>query len=144
MALGNLTYKTPNPINQIEEDLTSKEGCCVTLTAQATIGIAQALTDIPYGIITVGGDSLTPGTYPSQIAASAIELVDSIGGVVQALAGTGGVSANMFVALQAGGGGELQDASLSATSGDYIWGLALTDAAAGEQFLFRFQPSVIP
>jgi hypothetical protein len=144
MALGNLTYKTPNPINQIEEDLTSKEGCCVTLTAQNTIGISTALTDIPYGIITVGGDSLTPGSYPSQIAASAIELVDSIGGVVQALAGTGGVTANMFVAVEAGGTGALQDASLSTTAGDYIWGLALTDAAAGEQFLFRFQPSVVP
>jgi hypothetical protein len=144
MALGNLTYKTPNPINQIEEDLTSKEGCCVTLTAQGTIGIATARTDIPYGIITIGGDSVTPGNYPSQIAASAIELVDSIGGVVQALAGSGGVTANMLVALEGGGGGELQDYTVAATTGDYIWGLALTDAAAGEQFLFRFQPSVVP
>ena len=144
MALGNLTYKTPNPINQIEEDLTSKEGCGVTLTAQATIGIASTLTDIPYGIITVGGDSVDPGNYPSQIAASAIELVDSIGGVVQALAGTGGVNANMFVAIEAGGTGALQDASLATGSGDWIWGLALTDAAAGEQFLFRFQPSLAP
>jgi len=143
MALGNLTYKTPNPINQIEEDLTSKEGCGVTLTAQSTIGIAANASDIPYGIITVGGDSLTPGNYPSQIAASAIELVDSIGGVVQALAGTGGVTANAFVCIEAGGGGELIDGG-GAGTGDYIWGLALTDAAAGEQFLFRFQPSVVP
>jgi hypothetical protein len=50
----------------------------------------------------------------------------------------------MLVALEGGGGGELQDYTVAATTGDYIWGLALTDAQAGEQFLFRFQPSVIP
>lgn len=143
MALGNLTYKTPNPINQIEQDLSAYEGCGVTLTATATIDLCTAMTQIPYGIVVVGGDSQTPGTYPSPIAASAIELVDSIGGVVQALAGTGGVSANMLVGIEAATGA-FQDFSTSGGSGDYIWGLALTDASAGEQFLLRFAPVQSP
>ena len=143
MALGNLTYKTPNPINQIDANLSNSEGCGVVLTAQATIGLPAAQTDVPYAVITVGGDSITPGTYPSLIAASAIEIVDAVGAVVQALAGTGGVTANMPVAIEVGSGGAFQDAGLSAGSGDWVWGVALTDAAAGEQFLLRFAPYVI-
>ena len=143
MALGNLTYKTPNPINQIEQDLSASEGCGVTLTAQATIDLATAQTEKPYGILVVGSDSVTPGTYPSLIAASALELVDAYGAVVQALAGTGGVTANMLVAVEAASGGALQDATLAGTTGDWAWGIALTDASAGEQFLLRFAPSQI-
>lgn len=136
MALGNLTYKTPNPINQIDADLSNSEGCGVVLTALATVGLATAKTDIPYGVIVVGGDSVTPGTYPSLIAASAIEIVDAVGCVVQALAGTGGVTAGTEVSISASS----DFVAASTTAGDWVWGLALTDAAAGEQFLLRFAP----
>jgi hypothetical protein len=140
MALGNLSYKTPNPINTIDQNLSAFEGCCVTLTAQATVAIASTLNEIPYGIIVVGSDSISPGTYPSQVAASALELVDAYGAVVQALAGTGGVTVNMVVCLEEGGGGELLDINVAGEGGDWAWGIALTDASAGEQFLLRFTP----
>ena len=139
MALGNLTYKTPNPINQIDQDLSSSEGCGLTLTAQNTINLATAQTEIPYGILVVGGDSLTPGTYPSPIAAAAIELVDAYGAVVQALAGTGGVAANDPVLVDTDG----SFITTGSAVGDYVWGIALTDASAGEQFLLRFTPYLI-
>jgi hypothetical protein len=139
MALGNLTYKTPNPINMIDQDLSSSEGCGLTLTAQHTINLATAQTEIPYGILVVGGDSSTPGSYPSQIAASAIELVDAYGAVVQALAGTGGVNANDPVLVDTDG----SFITTGGAAGDYVWGIALTDASAGEQFLLRFTPYLI-
>ena len=139
MALGNLTYKTPNPINLIDQDLSASEGCGVTLTSQATINLATAQTEIPYGIVVVGGDSITPGTYPSPIAAAAIEIVDAYGAVVQALAGTGGVNAGDPVLVDTDG----SFITTGGTAGDYVWGLALTDAAAGEQFLLRFAPYLI-
>jgi hypothetical protein len=139
MALGNLTYKTPNPINQIEQNLSAYEGCGLTLTSQATIDLATAQTQIPYGILVVGGDSIDPGNYPSLIAASAIELVDAYGAVVQALAGTGGVNANNPVLVDTDG----SFITTGGAVGDYVWGIALTDAAAGEQFLLRFTPYLI-
>lgn len=139
MALGNLTYKTPNPINQIEQDLSASEGCGVTLTGQGIIDLATAQTQKPYGIIVVGSDSVTPGTYPSLIAASALELVDAYGAVVQALAGTGGVAAGNLVLVDTDG----SFITTGAAASDYIWGMALTDASAGEQFLLRFTPYLI-
>jgi hypothetical protein len=139
MALGNLTYKTPNPINQIEQNLSAYEGCGVTLTAQATIDLATAQTEKPYGILVVGSDSIDPGTYPSQVAAAALELVDAYGAVVQALAGIGGVAAGNLVLVDTDGSFITSGAAAS----DYIWGMALTDAAAGEQFLLRFTPYLI-
>lgn len=140
MALGNLTYKTPNPINSIEQDLSPYEGCGVTLTAPATVDLAAVQTAIPYGVIVVGSDSVTPGTYPSLVAASALEMVDAYGAVVQALAGTGGVTANMRVGIEAGG--SFVNAS-AFVAGKYVFGIALTDAAAGEQFLLRFSPYLV-
>ena len=141
MALGNLTYKTPNPVNQIQQNLTAFEGCGVVLSAQNTIDIVQAQGDVPYGVLVVGGDSITPGTYPSLIAASAIEVVDAYGAVVQALAGTGGVTTNMLVKADATVGSFIDAAGTA--SGKYVWGVALTDAAAGEQFLLRFSPYLV-
>jgi hypothetical protein len=138
MALGNLTYKTPNPVNQIGANLSNSEGCGVYLSALATIDLPAATDSIPYGVVVVGGDSVTPGTYPSLIAASAIEIVDAVGCVVQALAGTGGVTFNMEVGIETPSGAFVDASGLGA--GDYVWGLALTDAAAGEQFLLRFNP----
>lgn len=140
MALGNLTYKTPNPINQIDQDLSASEGCGVVLTGQGIIDLAIVETAVPYGIIVVGGDSITPGTYSSSIAAAAIEIVDAYGAVAQALAGTGGVTAGMLVGIEAGG--SFVDAS-AFVAGDYVWGIALTNASAGEQFLLRFTPYLV-
>ena len=140
MALANLTYKTPNPINQIDANLSNSEGCGVVLTAQATIGLPAAQTDVPYAVITVGGDSITPGIYPSLVAASAIEMVDAYGAVVQALAGSGGVTANSPVTVVVSTGAFTM---AGIGTGDWVWGFALTDAAAGEQFLLRFAPYVI-
>lgn len=136
MALAYTTYKTPNPINLIDEDLTNSEGCGVRLTAPANVGLAVNKTDIPYGVIVVGADSLTPGTYASQVAASALELVDAVGCVVQAKAGSGGVSAGAEVSISASS----DFVAASTTAGHWVWGLALTDASAGEQFLLRFAP----
>ena len=51
MALGPTTYKTPNIINQIGEDLTSKEGCGVWLSAANTVTVAVSKQYIPYGVV---------------------------------------------------------------------------------------------
>ena len=42
MALGPLTYKTPNQITQIASDLSGSEGCGVRLSAQGTVALAVA------------------------------------------------------------------------------------------------------
>ena len=57
MALGATTYKTPNAINLINEDLTGKEGCGVSLGGQGLVLISTSAYDIPYGIVVVGGES---------------------------------------------------------------------------------------
>jgi hypothetical protein len=134
MALGYTTYKTPNPITDIATDLADYEGHGVYLSATGAITLATAKTDIPYGVIVVGADSITGGG--GQIAASALEIVDALGCVVQCTAGTGGVVAGTFVSI----GAASHFVAASTTPGDYNWGLALQDAAAGEQFLMRFQP----
>jgi hypothetical protein len=135
MALGYTTYKTPNPINLITADLSDYEGHGVFLSDVGEITLATAKTDIPYGVIVVGANS-ADGTGTGLVAASALEIVDALGCVVQAVAGTGGVSAGSLVSI----GAASHFVAASATPGDYVWGLALQSAAAGEQFLMRFQP----
>jgi len=76
MALGATTYKTPNIINQIDEDLTAKEGCGLRLYAANRVRLATNPTDFPYAVIVTGTDSVTPGTYPSAIGDASLELVD--------------------------------------------------------------------
>jgi len=147
MALGSLTYKTPVKIAGINSDLTDKAGYIVTLLDENTVGLAAALSDRPYGVIVVGCDSLTPGTYPSQIAAGALEIVDAYGAVIVAMAGGAGVtfgSAVTVVAPVVGPpavpGGTLE--GTTAGTGDWIVGYALSSAAAGESFLLSFQPAI--
>lgn len=135
MALGYTTYKTPNPINLITADLSDYEGHGVYLSGPGEVTLATAKTQIPYGVIVVGANSLD-GTGSGPVAASALEIVDAVGCVVQATAGTGGVTAGALVSI----GAASHFVAASTTAGDYVWGLALTDAAAGEQFLLRFQP----
>lgn len=138
MALGNLTYKTPVKISLIGSDLTNKAGYVVTLASPEYVVLCNTTAARPYGVITVGCDSLTPGTYPSQIAAGALEIVDAYGAVIVAMAGGAGVSFGSAVTVYADGTLE----NSSASTGDWIVGYALSSAAAGESFLLQFMPSV--
>jgi len=144
MALGYTPYKTPNAIFLIGSDLTGKEGCGVTLPVQGGVDVAGGTTDTPYGIVTVGGPS-EDGQYPGTVAASAVEFVDAIGCVAQALAGSYAIGAGEFVLFDSSlsDGSFAQTVDQPAAVGDWIWGIALTNAQPGEQFLMRFQPFVV-
>jgi len=145
MALGATTYKTPNIINKIGDNLTDREGCGVFLTSANTVTLAYLPTQIPYGIIVTGTDSLTPGTYPSAIGDASLELVDQLGCVVQVLISNyGSVSAGDFLLIDNNSqdGTFVSTANQGPTTFDWIWGIALTDAASFEQCLMRFQPYV--
>lgn len=148
MALGNLTYKTINKIAGTGTDLTSKAGYCLKLTNPYTVDVCDSVSDRPYGIVTVGAPSID-GTYPGQVLAGALEIVDAYGAVVVAMAGGTGVtfgSAVEVVAPVVGPpavpGGTLQD--VTGGAGDWIVGYALSSAAAGESFLLSFTPAIIP
>lgn len=146
MALGATTYKTPNIINKIGQDMTSREGCGVYLDGPNTVSLADASSRVPYGIIVTGTDSLTPGDYPSAIGDASLELVDQLGCVVQVLISTyGTVTAGdfLFIDNSDADGTFVSLAQVAAVEGDWIWGYALTDAAAGEQCLMRFQPVLV-
>ena len=143
MALGATTYKTPNIINQIDSDMTAKEGCGLRLYAANRVRLATNPSEFPYGIIVTGTDSVTPGTYPSAIGDAALELVDQLGCVVQVLASSQfAIAAGDAIIIDStDADGTFTNASdQPAGAGDWIWGFALTDAAASEQFLMRFQP----
>jgi len=137
MALGPLTYKTPNQITFITADLSGSEGCGVTLAAQGTIGLATAQTDLPYGVVIVGAASVS-GTYTGQIAAGALEIVDAYGAVIQLQAGAAAIAVGD--SLQVNGSGQFIAAA--GTVGEWVWGYALTAAPAGGQFLGRFAPYI--
>jgi hypothetical protein len=146
MALGATTYKTPNIINLIGSDMTGKEGCGVYLPVANGVDIATTPSAIPYGIIVTGTDSLTPGTYPSSIGDASLELVDQLGCVVQVLISTyGSVAAGefLFIDNSDADGTFVSLSQVSSSQGDWIWGVALTDAGASEQCLMRFQPFVV-
>ena len=138
MALGPLTYKTPAQITSIAADLTGSEGCGLTLTTatQGRVEIANSPGDQPYGIVVVGADSVAGGAGP--IAAGALEIVDAYGAVVQATAGAGAITVNMLVTVDSSG--QFITSAGNVSVGQYYWGIALTAAPAGGQFLMRFQP----
>ena len=143
MALGATTYKTPNIINLIDSDMTGKEGCGVRLVAANRVKIADATTDFPYAVIVTGTDSLTPGTYPSAIGDASLEMVDQLGCVVQVLASSqfSIVAGDSIIIDSTDADGTFTQVNdQPAVAGDWIWGLALTDAGSGEQCLMRFQP----
>ena len=143
MALGATTYKTPNIINLIDSDMTGKEGCGVRLVAANRVKIADATTDFPYAVIVTGTDSLTPGTYPSAIGDASLEMVDQLGCVVQVLISSNGVVAPgdfLLIDSSDADGTFVSTSNQAPAAGDWIWGLALTDAGSGEQCLMRFQP----
>jgi len=144
MALGATTYKTPNIINQIGSDMTGKEGCGVYLYGPNQVNLSTSDGDRPYGIIVTGTDSLTPGTYPSAIGDASLELVDQLGCVVQVLISSeDDVTAGQFLSIDEA----VQDGTFThfspTTPGQWVWGIALTNAGPGEQCLMRFQPYVI-
>lgn len=146
MALGATTYKTPNIINRIGSNMTDKEGCGVYLVLANEIEIATVAVAPPYGIIVTGTDSLTPGTYPSAIGDAALELVDQLGCVVQVRISTnGGVVAGDFLLIDYSDadGTFTSTNTQAAVAGDYVWGLAVTDANSNEQCLMRFQPYLV-
>ena len=137
MALGSLTYKTPVKIAVIGSDLTTKAGFIVKLTDESTVALCNTAAARPYGVIVVGTDSLTPGTYPSQIAAGALEIVDAYGSTIVAMAGGTGVTFGNAVTVT--NTGACNDAP-ALGAGEWIVGYALSAAAAGESFLLSFQP----
>ena len=142
MALGNTTYKTPNAIFTIGSDLTGCEGFGVTLTGQGAVAVASTTTEVPYGIVTVGGPSEDGVTYPGLIGGSSVEFVDMLGCTVQVqVSGNGGVNATEFVLIDVSEPGTFVSAlNVVVAEGDWAWGLALTNCAAGEQCLIRLQP----
>ena len=143
MALGATTYKTPNIITTIGQDLTGKEGCGVYLSVANAVEIASVAQAPPYAVIVTGTDSLTPGTYPSAIGDASLEMVDQLGCVVQVLlSSAAGVVAGDFLLIDnADADGTFTSVSNQpAVAGDFVWGMALTDANPSEQCLMRFQP----
>lgn len=145
MALGYTPYKTPNAIFLLGSDLTDKEGYGVTLPVQGGVDKATTTADVPYGIVTVGGPS-EDGAYPGTVGASAVEFVDAIGCVVQiAVSVNGGVNAGEFVLIDAAeaNGTFTSTSNVTIVGGEWIWGLALTNAQPGEQCVIRFQPYIV-
>ena len=145
MALGATTYKTPNIINKIGQDLTSREGCGVFLAAANTVDLASSASVLPYGIIVTGTDSLTPGDYspPSSIGDASLELVDQLGCVVQVLISSNGAVVagdSLLIDTTDQDGTFASGANQAAAVGEWIWGFALTDADSSQQCLMRFQP----
>ena len=146
MALGSTTYKTPNIINKIGSDLTGREGCGVYLNGPNWVNLATNQQNVPYGIIVTGTDSLTPGSYPSAIGDASLELVDQLGCVVQVLiSASSSVGAGDWLSIDPydADGSFIAVNPLAMATEDWVWGYAMTDAAAGEQCLMRFQPWVI-
>lgn len=145
MALGYTTYKTPNAIFTIGQDLTAKEGFGVTLAGQGAVTLASSTQDIPYGIVIVGGPLEDGGPGPGLIGGSSVEFVDMLGCTVQVqISGNGGVTAGELLLIDVSDPGTF--VSLPNTSvavGDWLWGLALTNALAGEQCIMRFQPFTV-
>ena len=152
MALGNLTYKTPNAINKIAQDLSGSEGCALKLDAQGVVSLAVTQGSLPYGIVVVGSASVdglywasTNSTTKAQggVAQSALEIVDALGCVVQVSASaTAAVAAGDYIQVDAATADGRFKPDNTPTSTTFVWGIALTDCAASGQFLLRFAPYI--
>ena len=152
MALGNLTYKTPNAINKIAQDLSGSEGCALKLEAQGVVSLAVTQGSVPYGVVVVGSASVD-GTYWAStnsttkaqgvVAQSALEIVDALGCVVQVSASaTAAVAAGDYIQVDAATADGRFKPDNTPTSTTFVWGIALTDCAASGQFLLRFAPYI--
>jgi hypothetical protein len=152
MALGNLTYKTPNAINKIAQDLSGSEGCALKLDAQGVVSLAVTQGSVPYGVVVVGSASVdglywasTNSTTKAQgvVAQSALEIVDALGCVVQVSASaTAAVAAGDYIQVDATTADGRFKPDNTPTSTTFVWGIALTDCAASGQFLLRFAPFI--
>jgi len=152
MALGNLTYKTPNAINKIAQDLSGSEGCALKMEAQGVVSLAVTQGSVPYGVVVVGSASVdglywasTTSTTKAQgvVAQSALEIVDALGCVVQASASaTGAIAAGDYIQVDAATADGRFKADNTPTAGTFVWGMALTDCAASGQFVLRFAPFI--
>jgi len=141
MAFGYVTYKNFAPVNQIASNLTNSEGCGLRITAEGRVALCTTQSHIPYAILAVGADSITPGTYPSAPVAGSLEIIDQLGVAVQARASSAGaIAAGDFIQIDATDANGSFLADNTPTSTTYVWGMALTGAAAGEQFIMRFAP----
>ena len=128
--------------------MTGKEGCGVSPAGANTVELAANAGMVPYGIIVTGTDSVTPGDYspPSSIGDASLELVDQLGCVVQVLiSSNGNVTAGDFLLIDTtdGDGTFVSVSNQAFVQGNWIWGLALTDADSSQQCLMRFQPFVV-
>lgn len=144
MAFGYVTYKNFAPVNLIASNLTNSEGCGLKLDAEGTVSLAVTQGSVPYAIIAVGTDSITPGTYPSAPVAGSLEVIDQLGVAVQVRASdAAGVSAGDYIQIDSAATvpGSFKTDN-TPTAGTFVWGLALTDCAADEQFILRFAPFI--
>ena len=144
MAFGYVTYKNFAPVNLIASNLTNSEGCGLKLDAEGTVSLAVTTGSLPYAIIAVGTDSITPGTYPSAPLAGSLEVIDQLGVAVQVRASdAAGISAGDYIQIDSSatvpGAFKRNNAPTSTT---FVWGIALTDCAADEQFILRFAPFI--
>lgn len=145
MAFGYVTYKNFAPVNLIASNLTNSEGCGLYLDAEGLVAIAEKTSDIPYAIVAVGTDSITPGTYPSAPVAGSLEIIDQLGVAVQVRASdAGSITAGSLIVID-GSAEVLGSFKVNNTpeDGTYVWGMALTDCAADEQFILRFAPYLV-
>jgi hypothetical protein len=144
MAFGYVTYKNFAPVNQIASNLTNSEGCGLKLDAEGTVSLAVTTGSLPYAIVAVGTDSITPGTYPSPPVAGSLEVIDQLGVAVQARASdAGSIAAGDYIMIDPAAsvpGSFLADNTPASTK--FVWGIALTDCAANEQFILRFAPFI--
>jgi len=147
MAFSYVTYKNFAPINSILTTFVDSEGCGVNLTAgvegQVKIATSNNAALIPYGVVVVGAASID-GVYPGTPVAGSLEIVDMVGVAIQARASdAGAIAAGKLVQIDTGASvpGSFK-ANNSPTTGDYVWGLALTSCAADEQFIMRFLPYI--
>jgi len=145
MAFAYVTYKNFAPINLIKTDLTNREGCGLALSSgtEGQVAVAVGNDVVPYGVVVVGAGSID-GTYPGTPVAGSLEIVDMVGVAIQARASdAGAIAAGKLVQIDTGASvpGSFK-ANNAPTTGDYVWGLALTSCAADEQFIMRFLPYI--
>lgn len=141
MAFGYVTYKNFAPVNIIASDLTGSEGCGLKLDGEGAVSLAVTQGSLPYAIVAVGAATVD-GTYPGAPVAGSLEVIDQLGCAVQVQASdASNVTAGDLIQIDPAAsvpGSFLADNT--PTAGTYVWGIALTDCSAGEQFILRFAP----
>ena len=143
MAFGYVTYKTFAPVNIIASNLTGSEGCGLKLDGEGAVSLAVTQGSLPYAIVAVGA-STPDGVYPGQPVAGSLEVIDQLGCAVQVQASNAaGVAAGDYIQIDPAASvpGSFKTDN-TPTGGTYVWGIALTDCAAGEQFILRFAPFI--